>query len=70
MATAGSGDVLTGAAASLIGQGIKTENALRAAVYLHGLAGDIGAEILGEYSLTSGDLVKFLPYAIKRMTAN
>ncbi|HQB62841.1 MAG TPA: NAD(P)H-hydrate dehydratase [Sedimentibacter sp.] len=70
MATAGSGDVLTGAAASLIGQGIKTENALRAAVFLHGLAGDIGAEILGEYSLTAGDLVKFLPYAIKRMTAN
>lgn len=67
MATAGSGDVLTGAAASLIGQGIEIKNALRAAVYLHGEAGDIGAEITGEHSLQAGDLIKYLPYAIKKL---
>ena len=70
MATAGSGDVLTGAVASLIGQGIEIEDALRTAVYLHGASGDIGAQCLGEYSLKAGDLVKYLPYAIKRLTAN
>jgi len=67
MATAGSGDVLTGAASSFIGQGINIKNALKAAVYLHGLAGDIGAEYIGEYSLTAGDIVKCLPYALKRI---
>lgn len=67
MATAGSGDVLTGVIASLIGQGIEVENALRAAVYLHGEAGDIGAEITGEHSLQAGDLIKYLPYAIKKL---
>lgn len=65
MATAGSGDVLTGAVASLIGQGITIENALKAAVYLHGLAGDIGAEYVGENSLTAGDIIKYLPNALK-----
>lgn len=64
MATAGSGDVLTGIIASLIGQQIEIKNALRAAVYLHGMAGDIGAECLGEYSLTAGDIIKHLPAAI------
>lgn len=65
MATAGSGDVLTGAVASLIGQGIEIIDALKVAVYLHGLAGDIGIKYVGEYSLTAGDLVTYLPYAIK-----
>lgn len=68
MATAGSGDVLTGAIASLIGQGIEIKNALRAAVYLHGLAGDIGVMNLGEYSLTAGDLINYLPNAINKLT--
>ena len=68
MATAGSGDVLTGAVASLIGQGIEIKDALKVAVYLHGLAGDIGAKYVGEYSLTAGDLVTYLPYAIKMLT--
>ena len=68
MATAGSGDVLTGTVASLIGQGIEIKNALRTAVYLHGLAGDIGAVRLGEYSLTAGDIIKYLPDAIKQLS--
>lgn len=68
MATAGSGDVLTGIIASLIGQGIEIKNALRTAVYLHGLAGDIGVKFMGEYSLTASDLIKYLPNAIIKIT--
>ena len=67
MATAGSGDVLTGIIASLIGQGIEMKNALRTAVYLHGLAGDIGVKYVGEYSLIASDLIKYLPEAIKNI---
>lgn len=68
MATAGSGDVLTGIIASFIGQGIEIKNALRAAVYLHGLAGDIGVRHVGEYSLTAADIIKYLPGAIHELT--
>jgi len=68
MATAGSGDVLTGVIASLIGQGIEIKNALKLAVYLHGLAGDIGAMYTGENSLTAGELIKYLPNAIIKLT--
>ena len=64
MATAGSGDVLTGIITSLIGQKIEIKNAVRAGVYLHGLAGDIGAEHRGEYSLIADDIINFLPDAI------
>jgi NAD(P)H-hydrate epimerase len=67
MATAGSGDVLTGITASFIGQKIEITNALRAAVYIHGLAGDIGSSIVGEYSLIAGDIIRYLPEAIKRI---
>lgn len=67
MATAGSGDVLTGIISSFIGQGIEIKNALRAAVYVHGLAGDIGAEHLGEYSLTAGDIIRYLPDALMKV---
>ncbi len=65
MATAGSGDVLSGMIGSLIGQKIEPLNAAIAAVYLHGLAGDIGAKEKGEYSLIAGDIVENIPYAIK-----
>lgn len=68
MATAGSGDVLTGVIASFIGQGIEITKALRAAVYVHGLAGDMGAVAQGEYSLIAGDLIRYLPEAIKRIS--
>lgn len=67
MATAGSGDVLTGIIASFIGQGIEIKEALRAAVYVHGLAGDIGAEHLGEYSLTASDIIRYLPDALMKV---
>jgi NAD(P)H-hydrate epimerase len=65
MATAGSGDVLTGIIAALIGQGIEITDALRAAVYIHGLAGDIGSSFVGEYSLIAGDIIRYLPEAFK-----
>lgn len=68
MATAGSGDVLTGIIASFISQKIDIVKALRAAVYIHGLAGDIGKSIIGEYSLIAGDIVRYLPEAIKTVT--
>jgi NAD(P)H-hydrate epimerase len=67
MATAGSGDVLTGIVASLIGQSLTPEEAAVAGVYIHGLAGDIASETLTEYSMTAGDIIGFLPEAFKRL---
>jgi NAD(P)H-hydrate epimerase len=67
MATGGSGDILTGIVAGLIAQ--HPEHALEAtalAVYLHGLAGDVACESVGENSLVATDLVRFLPEAFKQ----
>ncbi|HEX2927366.1 MAG TPA: NAD(P)H-hydrate dehydratase [Ruminiclostridium sp.] len=64
MATAGSGDSLTGIIASLIGQGARAAEAAVAGVFLHGLAGDIGARSKGEYGLTAMDIVENIPAAI------
>lgn len=69
MATGGSGDVLAGMIASLLGQGFEAKWAVPAAVYLHGRAGDLAAEVLGEYALTAGDLVTYLPAALKESEA-
>ena len=63
MATGGSGDVLTGLLAALIGQGVEPFAAARAAVFLHGEAGDIAAERVGEISLIASDIVEALPEA-------
>ncbi len=68
MATAGSGDVLTGIITSLIGQKIDIKNAIITAVYLHGLAGDIGVKYKGEYSLTAGDIINHLQDSIIEIT--
>ncbi|MCX6563386.1 MAG: NAD(P)H-hydrate dehydratase [Candidatus Aminicenantes bacterium] len=67
MATGGSGDVLSGMIASLIMQEKDVLGATLAAVYLHGLSGDIGARILGERALIAGDLIKYLPKALQEM---
>ncbi|MBI5212226.1 MAG: NAD(P)H-hydrate dehydratase [Nitrospirae bacterium] len=63
MATAGSGDVLTGVIASLLGQGLNPTYASMSGVYLHGLAGDLAAERMGEYSMLASDIINFLPEA-------
>lgn len=63
MATGGSGDVLTGIATAIIAQGMAVFEAARLAAYVHGLAGDLAAEKLGETSLIATDLIDFLPHA-------
>ena len=68
MATAGSGDVLTGIILSLLAQGYTQEDASRLGVYVHGLAGDIAAQHTGEISLTATDIISALPGAWKRLT--
>ena len=64
MATGGAGDVLTGLIAALIGQGLAAFDAACLGVHLHGLAGDLAAETLGQLSLTASDLIDFLPEAV------
>lgn len=61
MATAGSGDVLTGILLSLLTQGYEPEVAARLGVYAHGLAGDIAAKKKGQIGMTAGDIVEWLP---------
>ena len=63
MATAGSGDVLTGILLGLLARGYSQREACLIGVYLHGLAGDIAAKELGEESLMAGDIVQYLPKA-------
>ena len=65
MATGGSGDVLTGLITALACQGLEPYDAARLGVYLHGLAGDLAAEELGQVSMIASDLVRFLPKALK-----
>lgn len=67
MATAGTGDVLTGVISSLIARGMDCLEAAKAGVFIHGLAGDIAAEAVGEESLIAGDLLNCLPEAFKRL---
>ena len=67
MATAGSGDVLTGIITGLRARGYKPQDACVVGVYLHGLAGDIAAHDLGEESLTASDIINCLPRAFKRL---
>ena len=67
MATAGSGDVLTGIITGLLARGYKHLDACVVGMYLHGLAGDIAAKELGVESVIAGDLIQYLPYAFKRL---
>jgi ADP-dependent NAD(P)H-hydrate dehydratase / NAD(P)H-hydrate epimerase len=67
MATAGSGDVLTGIILGLLAQSYSPEDATLIGVYLHGLAGDLAAVEFGEYSLVAGDIISYLGKAFLRL---
>ena len=65
MAKGGSGDVLAGIIAGLVPQLRDLKSAVPAAVFLHGKAGDLAAEALGEYAMTPSDILGYLPYAMR-----
>ncbi|MCR4612974.1 MAG: NAD(P)H-hydrate dehydratase [Bacteroidaceae bacterium] len=68
MATAGTGDVLTGIIVSLLAQGYTPDEAARFGVYVHGLAGDYAADRQGQISLIASDIIDSLPQAFKQLT--
>ena len=67
MATAGSGDVLSGIIAGLWAQGMPAVEAAYAGVYLHGLSGDLAVKKIGKLGLLANDLIEFLPEAMQLM---
>ncbi len=67
MATAGSGDVLTGVITALVGQHLSNFDAAVLGVYVHGLAGDIAAKKTGEISLMTTDIIESLCEAFKKL---
>ncbi len=67
MATAGSGDVLTGMIVSLMAQGYEVKDAALIGVFLHGLAGDFAAKQIGEESMLSGDIINYISDAYKEL---
>lgn len=67
MATAGSGDILTGIITGLLARSYTPLEACRIGMYLHGLAGDIAIKDLGKESLIASDLIQYLPKAFLRM---
>ncbi len=69
MATGGTGDVLTGLIAGLLAQGVAPGLAARAGVYLHGFAGDLAAEAVGQEAMLASDLMAQIPAAIRHVKA-
>ncbi|WP_185851582.1 NAD(P)H-hydrate dehydratase [Blattabacterium cuenoti] len=67
MATAGSGDVLTGMITGLLAQGYSSKNACIMGVYLHGLAGDIASKELNEESIMAMDIINYIGKAYKKL---
>ncbi|MDH7511537.1 MAG: NAD(P)H-hydrate dehydratase [Clostridiales bacterium] len=67
MATGGTGDVLSGMIGSLLMQQKDPLMAALAAVYLHGMSGDLASRRVGERAIVAGDLIRFLPQAVKAM---
>ena len=66
LATGGTGDVLTGILAALLGQGMSLFDSAVLGVYVHGRAGDLAAEMVGQVSLTATDLLEVLPDALRQ----
>ena len=66
MAKGGSGDVLAGIIVSFIAQGISPTDSAIAAVYLHGLSGDICQSIYGQRGMTPTNIIEELPNALKK----
>ena len=70
MGTAGSGDILTGIIGAFTGMGMALSDAVKSAVFIHGVAGDLTAEERGKDGMTADDLLKKLPFAIKNYREN
>jgi NAD(P)H-hydrate epimerase len=68
MASGGTGDVLTGVLGAFLARGLDPEAAMLASVYLHGSAGDVAAERVGEESLVARDVVAAIPEAFQRLS--
>jgi len=69
MATAGSGDVLTGLILGLLSQNLSSEDAALTGVYLHGLSGDLAEKEIGQESMLSGDLIRYFGKAFLSIRA-
>ncbi|MFB3895650.1 MAG: NAD(P)H-hydrate dehydratase [bacterium] len=69
MASAGVGDVLTGLIAGFLSQKVSPLNSALLGVYLHGLAGDLAAEQLTQYSLIASDILAYLPQSFRNILA-
>lgn len=67
MATAGSGDVLTGIVLSLLGQRLKPIDACKVGVSIHSLAGNLAAKEMGQYSMIATDIIKYIPKTLKEL---
>jgi NAD(P)H-hydrate epimerase len=67
MATAGTGDVLTGMVVGLLAQGLSSWDAACTATYVHGSAGDLASQRLGQAGMLARDLIAQIPYALQQL---